>query len=104
MTRHLILLALLSIVVVFLLGFFSHLVTALNSLFITIEHLFNFQAGGVAIGKHASQILALILVPLIVAGLFYAVFWLVRKPGSNVATMALWMTWLILSMALMLRA
>jgi hypothetical protein len=104
MVRHLILLVIVSFIVVVFLGFFSHLVSALHALFITVENHFNFEVGGFAVGKRASEILALIVVPLILAGLVYFVLWLIRRPATNMVTLVMWMTWLVLGMSLMFHA
>jgi hypothetical protein len=104
MVRHLILLVIVSFIVVIFLGFFSHLVSALHALFITVENHFNFEVGGFAVGKRASEILALIVVPLILAGLVYFVLWLIRRPATNMVTLVMWMTWLVLGMSLMFHA
>lgn len=102
MRRHITLMAIATVFVVIWYSLAFNLLNALMPLFHFLWKHFDYHIGTVSVGRRLSEIGALILIPLVIAGLFYLSSRVLKTSPSNSAKTAMWISWLVLSMAFLI--
>lgn len=102
MRRHITLMSIATFFVVIWYSLAFNLLNALMPLFHFLWNHFDYHIGNVSVGRRLSEVGALILIPLVISGLFYLVSRVLKTSSSSSAKMAMWISWLILSMAFLI--
>jgi len=79
-----------------------NLLNALMPLFHFLWKHFDYKIGTMSVGRRLSEIGALILIPLVIAGLSYLASRLLKTSSSSSAKVAMWISWLVLSVTLLI--